>query len=150
MQGYALNVSLVSNRKFTKETIDEIKISMESKEDFIAFYSIFSEFMQLTFNNCLEIYVEDFFLETDLQNDLKPMIKDLDSMIPGGLANDSKLEWSSDISPATVIWYKDEGNWIETVSDSNADFLEDWVEEDYENDPYENGYSDNFEDDDNW
>ena len=150
MQGYTLNAELVSNKKFDESSLAEIKNSMESKEDFIAFYSIFAESMQISFNDFIEIYVEDYILENDLQNDLGRMLKDLDLTIPGGLCNDSKIEWVSDFSNITVVWYKDNGSWIETITDTESDFLDDWMNQDsYDRDDLYEGYSDNS-DDDNW
>lgn len=150
MQGYTLNAELVSNKKFDESSLAEIKNSMESKEDFIAFYSIFAESMQISFNDFIEIYVEDYILENDLQNDLGRMLKDLDLTIPGGLSNDSKIEWVSDFSNITVVWYKDNGSWIETITDTESDFLDDWMDQDsYDRDDLYEGYSDNS-DDDNW
>ena len=38
MQGYILNVELISNNKFKKEELEEIKELLESGEEYIAFY----------------------------------------------------------------------------------------------------------------
>ena len=153
MQGYRLNAELISNKKFNKISLDEIKKNMESREDFIAFYSIFMDYsMQMNFSDFIEIYIEDFFMDIDLQNDIQPMLKDLDKLIPGGLSNDSKIEWSSGLSPITVVWYKDNNTWTEKISESEIDFIdEDWTEnEDYDSDPYEGRYPKSLDDDDNW
>jgi len=69
MQNYILNAELISNRKFTSEEIADIKLKMELVEDSILIYNIFIDCMETNFNGCLEIYVEDLELESDLQND---------------------------------------------------------------------------------
>lgn len=151
MQGYILNVELISNLKFDSELFDELKGKMESREDFIAFYSVFLDFIQLNFNKFVEIYIEDYVVENDLQSDLEAMLKDLDSIIPGGLSNDSKIEWASSLSPLSVIWYKDNGVWNETVSENMEFSDEDWMRNDeYDSDPYEGRYPSRLDDDDNW
>jgi hypothetical protein len=150
MQGYTLNVELVSNDKFSKEELADIKNLMESREDLIAFYSLFSESICINFSNHIEIYIEDFQIENDLQQEIGGMIKDLDSLIPGGLVNDSKIEWTSSISPIRIIWYKDNDSWIEKISESESDFSDDdWIDsDDDEVDSYERRYPKDFDGDD--
>ena len=153
MQGYTLNAELISNKKFDKSSLEEIKKNMESREDFIAFYSIFIDYsMQMNFSDYIEIYIEDFVMDIDLQSDIQPMLKDLDDLIPGGLANDSKIEWSSSLSPVTVVWYKDNNVWTEKISESDVEFLDEgWNDQDdYDSDPYERRYPTSLDDDDNW
>lgn len=152
MQGYILNVELISNNKFKKEELEEIKELLESREEYIAFYILFAEVIQLNFSNHIEIYLEDRLIENDIQQDIEKMLEDLDSIIPGGLVNDSKIEWSStsDISHINMIYYKDNDEWIEKISESELDFFNDeWMDEDDEIDPYERKSSNDF-DDENW
>jgi hypothetical protein len=80
------------------------------------------------------------------------MLEDLDLIIPGGLTNDSKIEWSStsSISPINIIYYKDNNEWIEKISESEMDFFNDeWIDED-EIDPYEGRMSNDFDDGPDW
>ena len=86
MQNYILNAELISNRKFTPSEISDIKLKMETFEDSILVYNIFIECMEPNFNGCLEIYVEDLEMESDLQNDLERVVKELDTIIPGALS----------------------------------------------------------------
>jgi len=142
MQNYILNAEIMSNRKFTSREMLDIKSLMESREDFIILYNIFIDCMESNFNGCLEIYVEDLELDTDLQNDLEKVVKDLDSIIPGGLSNDSKIEWTAGTPAINTVWYKDNGNWFERISESEREFFSD---SNFEDDDYDNpfrGYND--------
>ena len=142
MQNYILNAEIMSNKKFTPSEISDIKLLMESREDFIILYNIFIDCMESNFNGCLEIYVEDLELDTDLQNDLEKVVKDLDSIIPGGLSNDSKIEWTTGTPAINTVWYKDNGNWFERISESEREFFSD---SNFEDDDYDNpfrGYND--------
>ena len=153
MQNYILNAEIMTNRKFTPSEILEIKSVMESREDFIILYSIFIDCMESNFNRCLEIYVEDVELDTDLQNDLEKAVKDLDSIIPGGLSNDSKIEWTAGTPAINTVWYKDNGDWFERISESEREFFSDAK---FEDDDYDNSFggyndlSDGQEGDDFW
>jgi hypothetical protein len=152
MQGYILNVELISNNKFKKEELEGIKELLESREEYIAFYILFSEAIQINFSNHIEIYLEDRLIENDIQQDIEKMLEDLDLIIPGGLVNDSKIEWSStsSISPINIIYYKDNNEWIEKISESEMDFFNaEWIDED-EIDPYEGRMSNDFDDDPDW
>ena len=142
MQNYILNAEIMSNKKFTPSEMADIKLVMESREDFIILYNIFIDCMESNFNGCLEIYVEDLELDTDLQNDLEKVVKDLDSIIPGGLSNDSKIEWTTGTPAINTVWYKDNGNWFERISESEREFFSD---SNFEDDDYDNpfrGYND--------
>ena len=86
--------------------------------------------------------MEDLELDTDLQNDLEKVVKDLDSIIPGGLSNDSKIEWTTGTPAINTVWYKDNGNWFERISESEREFFSD---SNFEDDDYDNpfrGYND--------
>jgi hypothetical protein len=135
MQNYILNAELISNRKFTSQEIMDIKLKMELVEDSILVYNIFIECMETNFNGCLEIYVEDLELESDLQNDLERIVKELDLIIPGGLSNDSKIEWASTIPSINTVWYKDNNNWVERVTEVEREFFDEseWEDDDYDN-----------------
>jgi|688.fasta_scaffold68226_2 hypothetical protein len=133
MNNYILNAELITNKKFTANEILDIKLLMESREDFIILYNIFIDCMGSNFNGCLEICVEDVELDTDLQNDLEKVVKDLDSIIPGGLSNDSKIEWTAGTPAINTVWYKDNGNWFERISESEREFFSD---SEFEDDDY--------------
>ena len=149
MKNNILNAELISNNKFSQRDLDLLKEKMEMKEDYIILYSVFSDVMELNFNGCLEIYLEDVEVESDLQEVIEKMVYDLDDLIPGGLSNDSKIEWIASQHVSTV-WYKDNNNWIEKTTDSSdRDFFDNEWADDYD-DTF--GY-DNFNDgldDNNW
>jgi len=153
MQNYILNAELISNRKFTSQEITDIKLKMELVEDSILIYNIFIDCMETNFNGCLEIYVEDLELESDLQNDLEKIVKELDSIIPGGLSNDSKIEWASTVPSINTVWYKDNNNWVERVTEVEREFFDEseWEDDDYDNSfgGY-NDYANGQEGDDFW
>jgi hypothetical protein len=153
MQNYILNAELISNRKFTSQEITDIKLKMELVEDSILIYNIFIDCMETNFNGCLEIYVEDLELESDLQNDLEKIVKELDSIIPGGLSNDSKIEWASTLPSINTVWYKDNNNWVERVTEVEREFFDEseWEDDDYDNSfgGY-NDYANGQEGDDFW
>jgi hypothetical protein len=126
---------------------------MELVEDSILIYNIFIDCMETNFNGCLEIYVEDLELESDLQNDLEKIVKELDSIIPGGLSNDSKIEWASTLPSINTVWYKDNNNWVERVTEVEREFFDEseWEDDDYDNSfgGY-NDYANGQEGDDFW
>jgi hypothetical protein len=135
MKNHVLNAELISNKKFNSEEIKNLKEQMDLNEDYIVLYGIFMESMGNDFNGCLEIYVEDVELENDLLETIERMLKNLDELIPGGLSNDSKLEWSSGIPLMNTVWYKDNNNWIERASESEREFFTGnaWEDDDYDN-----------------
>jgi len=135
MKNYILNAELITNNKFKASEILDIKLLMESREDFIILYNIFIDCMEPNFNEYLEIYVDDVELDTDLQNDLEKVVNDLDSIIPGGLSNDSKIEWTAGTPAINTVWYKDNGDWFERISESEREFLSD---AEFEDDDYDN------------
>jgi|TARA_R110000868_G_scaffold89874_1_gene249871 hypothetical protein len=153
MKNYILNAELITNNKFTASEILDIKLLMESREDFIILYNIFIDCIESNFNGFLEIYVEDVELDTDLQNDLEKVVNDLDSIIPGGLSNDSKIEWTAGTPAINTVWYKDNGDWFERISESEREFLSD---AEFEDDDYDNSlggyneYSNGQEGEDFW
>ena len=147
MKNNILNAELISNNKFTQKDLDLLKEKMELKEDFIILYSVFSDVMELNFNGCLEIYLEDVEIESDLQEVIEKMVYDLDEIVPGGLSNDSKVEWIASQHVSTV-WYKDSGEWIEKTTDSSdREFFDnEWAEDyddSYDNDNFNDGLDDN-------
>ena len=50
MQNYILNAEIMSNKKFTPSEMADIKLVMESREDFIILYNIFIDCMESNFN----------------------------------------------------------------------------------------------------
>ena len=152
MKNHVLNAELISNKKFTSQDIEALKEKMELNEDYIVLYRIFIESMGNDFNGCLEIYVEDLEMEIDLQEMIEKMILDLDETIPGGFSNDSKIEWSCGSPMITTVWYKDNNNWIEKITESDREYFgsQVWDDDDYDNTL--GGYNDFDEgyEDDNW
>ena len=148
---YSFNAELISNRKFTASQIEKIKAEIESKEDYLQFYQIFSESLDINFNGYLEIYVEDFPFDLDLSPDIEDMIGEIDTIIPGGWSNDSKIEFQSIVPALTYVWYKDGKEWKEIARNSDRDdfFSSSWEEEDPENYSSGVGYSD-YDDESEW
>ena len=86
-------------------------------------------------------------------NDLEKIVKELDSIIPGGLSNDSKIEWASTLPSINTVWYKDNNNWVERVTEVEREFFDEseWEDDDYDNSfgGY-NDYANGQEGDDFW
>lgn len=142
MKNNILNAELISRNKFSQDDLNLLKEKMESREDFIIFYSIFMEVMELNFSGYLEIYLEDVDVESDLQDSIVKMLLDLDDIIPGSLSNDSKIEWISS-QHISNVWYKDNNIWCEKTTDNtDRDFFDDEWPGDYD--------SFNDLDDNNW
>jgi hypothetical protein len=149
MKNNILNVELISNNKLKQSDLDSLKEKMEVREDFILLYSVFMEVMELNFNGCMEIYLEDVEIESDLQEAISKMIYDLDEIVPGGLSNDSKIEW---ITPQHIsnVWYKDNNNWLEKTTDTTErDFFDDEWSDDYDRTYGFDDFNDGI-DDNNW
>jgi hypothetical protein len=151
MKNYTLNVELISRKKLTPAQILDIKSDMDSKDDFLNVYTIFLDFMEINFNGFLEIYVEDLSLDSNLQEEIEMMINHLDNIIPGGLSNDSKIEWNSIDPPLNVVWYKENNKWIEKESELDVDFFieDEWIDDEDFDDNY-NGYQSGHDDEKFW
>lgn len=148
---YSFNAELISNRKFTVSQIEKIKSDIESKEDYLQFYQIFSDSLEVNFNGYLEIYVEDFPFDLDLSTDIEDMIGEIDEIIPGGWSNDSKIEFHSILPALTYVWYKDGKEWKEVARNPERDdfFASGWEEEDPENYSSGGNYSD-YDEESDW
>lgn len=136
MRNHLLNAEIISNKKFTREELEEVKNRMEVSEDFLPLYSVFINSLDLNFSGHLELYIEDLEMEFDFQESISRMMEDLDEIVPGGLSNDSKIEWTVGNTSINTVWYKDNNEWVERVSESDRDFLVDerWNGSDYDSD----------------
>lgn len=122
---YSFYVELVSNDKFNKEVVEEIQNILESDAHYLNFVEILSTSIDHTFTNHIEIYVEDQPFETDVYEEIEKILKLIDSLIPGGWANDSKIEWISEAPKSATVWFKDNNEWKKVVNSNNRDFIED-------------------------
>lgn len=134
MKNYILNVELISKKKFDKDEFQKLKNIMELDEDYIEIYEILINHMEINFNKFIEINIEDLEIEYDISDYVEKMLEELDDIIPGGLANDSKLEYS-DNEVMTEIWYKYKGEWVEKISDNERIIFDErnWNDDDYIN-----------------
>jgi hypothetical protein len=146
---YSFNAELISCKKFTASQLEKIKTGLESRENYSQFYQIFLDCIEINFNDCVEIYVEEFPFELDLSSDIEKMIKEIDDIVPGGWSSDSKIEFNSIVPALTYAWYKDGKKWKEVVKKLESEsFFSVWEDssEDYSND---NSYS-NYDEESEW
>jgi hypothetical protein len=71
----------------------------------------------------------------------------MDSLIPGGWGDDSKIEWIIEIPEQTTIWYKENGVWKSVTKNHDRGILGE--EEEWNNsidDDYQYGYDSDFDD----
>lgn len=147
---YFLYVELVSSSKFPKSGIDELQSKLDSDDHFLPFSDAFNSSIDHNFNNHIEIYVEDFPFEIDLYEEIEKIIKIIEDMVPGGWANDSKIEWISESPKSTTVWYKDSNEWKKVMRSNGRDPAgSDWdpFEEIEPTEGLEDGYYDNFDED---
>ena len=143
--GYFLYIELISNKKFQRDQIQEVKNSIESNEDFVIFSDLIVEGMELNFNSYLEIYVEDQPFESDIFIEVEKLITKVESLVSGGWSKDSKIEWISESSQMSIVWFKDDEKWKSIHRPLERNIIEeekDW--DDYDNPP---NYYSNYDDD---
>jgi hypothetical protein len=144
---YLLTIELISKNKFTKGEIEGIKDILDLGVDNTPFRSIFNDSLSINFNSYLEVYAEDIIFDADVQEELGNLIENIDSIIPGGWENDSKIEWVSEYQHTSSVWYKDGQKWISVIKENDRGILgedEEWNEE-----LDDHGYSSDF-DEDEW
>lgn len=144
---YLLTIELISKNKFTKGEIERIKDILDLGVDNTPFRSIFNDSLSINFNSYLEVYAEDIIFDADVQEELGNLIESIDSIIPGGWENDSKVEWVSEYQHTSSVWYKDGQKWINVTKENDRGILgedEEWNEE-----LDDHGYGSDF-DDDEW
>lgn len=144
---YLLTIELISKNKFTKGEIERIKDILDLGVDNTPFRSIFNDSLSINFNSYLEVYAEDIIFDADVQEELVNLIEGIDSIIPGGWENDSKIEWVSEYQHTSSVWYKDGQKWINVTKENDRGILgedEEWNEE-----LDDHGYGSDF-DDDEW
>ncbi len=144
---YLLTIELISKNKFTKGEIERIKDILDLGVDNTPFRSIFNDSLSINFNSYLEVYAEDIIFDADVQEELGNLIESIDSIIPGGWENDSKIEWVSEYQHTSSVWYKDGQKWINVTKENDRGILgedEEWNEE-----LDDHGYGSDF-DDDEW
>lgn len=143
---YFLYLELISNQKFTKDDISILQNSIEANDDLAPFSDLLVESMDLNFNSHLEIYIEDYPFESDIVIDVENLVDSLDSLIPGGWANDSKIEWISESPNSSIVWYKDGTKWKSVIKENERGFLDE--EDDWKpfggSDGYYDSYDDNY------
>jgi len=143
---YFLYIELISNKKFSKEDISILQNSIEANDDLAPFSDLLVESMDLNFNSHLEIYIENYPYESDITSDVETLIDSLDSLIPGGWANDSKIEWLSESPNSSTVWYKDGSEWKSVIKEKERGFLDDedeWGSFD-DSDRYYGNYEDDY------
>jgi hypothetical protein len=144
---YLLTIELISKNKFTRGEIEGIKDILDLGVDNTPFRSIFNDSLSINFNSYLEVYAEDIIFDADVQEELGNLIENIDSIIPGGWENDSKIEWVSEYQHTSSVWYKDGQKWISVIKENDRGILgedEEWNEE-----LDDHGYSSDF-DEDEW
>jgi hypothetical protein len=129
---YLLTIELISKNKFTKGEIEGIKDILDLGVDNTPFRSIFNDSLSINFNSYLEVYAEDIIFDADVQDELGNLIENIDSIIPGGWENDSKIEWVSEYQRTSSVWYKDGQKWISVIKENDRGILgedEEWNED---------------------
>lgn len=146
--GYYLNVDLVSKKKFTQEDLEKIQSSLELNEDFFDICSILSGFISMNFSSHIEIYAEDIKFDTDKIAEIEDFIEILDSLVPGGWGNDSKIEWTSEYPEISYFWFKNSDSWESVTKDHDRGIWREEEEWDEEDKGYD--YPDYSDPEDNW
>jgi hypothetical protein len=129
---YLLTIELISKNKFTRGEIEGIKDILDLGVDNTPFRSIFNDSLSINFNSYLEVYAEDIIFDADVQDELGNLIENIDSIIPGGWENDSKIEWVSEYQRTSSVWYKDGQKWISVIKENDRGILgedEEWNED---------------------
>lgn len=146
--GYYLSVDLISKRKFPSEDLKKIENSLELNEDFFDICSILSGFITMNFSNHVEIYSDDIGFEADKLSEVEDFIEIVDSLIPGGWDNDSKIEWSSDYPDISYVWFKNGDLWELVTKEHDRGI---WgEEEEWDNNDKSSNYSSDIDPDDFW
>lgn len=144
---YLLTIELISKNKFTSEEIERIKDMLDLGVDNTPFRSIFNDSLSINFNSYLEVYAEDIEFDVVLLDELTDLINVIDSIIPGGWENDSKIEWVSEYQHTSSVWYKDGQGWVNVTKENDRGLLGEDEEWDEDLDDY--NYRSDF-DDEEW
>lgn len=120
---YLLTIELISKNKFTSEEIERIKDMLDLGVDNTPFRSIFNDSLSINFNSYLEVYAEDIEFDVVLLDELTDLINVIDSIIPGGWENDSKIEWVSEYQHTSSVWYKDGQGWVNVTKENDRGLL---------------------------
>lgn len=144
--GYFLYIELISNKKFQKDQLQEIKSQIEENEDVVLFSDLLVGGLELNFNSYIEIYVEDQPFESDIFLEVEKLIPKLESLIPGGWSKDSKIEWLSEITnQISIVWYKDDEKWKHFHRPLDRDIIDE--DNDWENNDSPTSYYSDYDDD---
>lgn len=144
--GYFLYIELISNKKFQKDQLADLKSQIEENEDFVIFSDLLVEGLDLNFSSHVEIYVEDQPFESDISLEVEKLIPKIESLIPGGWSKDSKIEWISEItSQSSIVWYRDDEKWKSFHKPLERDITDEDV--DWENYEPPTDYYSNYDDD---
>lgn len=146
--GYYLSADLISKRKFTSDDLERITSEMELNEDFFDLCSVLSGFISMNFSSHVEIYAEDIKFDSDKVTEVEQFIEIIDSLIPGGWGNDSKIEWTSDYPEMTYLWFKNSDVWESVTKDHDRGIWRE--EEEWDKDDSDYGYPDYTDPEDNW
>lgn len=146
--GYYLSVDLISRKKFIPGDLERIVSVIESNDDFFDLCSALSASISMNFSNHLEIYAEDIKFDSDKISEVEQFIEILDSLIPGGWSNDSKIEWSSDYPERTYLWFKNSDVWESVTKNHDRGIWREEEEWDGRDSDYD--YPDYTDPEDNW
>ncbi len=144
---YFFSADLTSKKKFDYEDFIEIKNSLDLNEDFLDLCRLLSTSIEFSFNRHLEIYIEDKPFDSDITDYVEEFVHIIDSLIPGGWGDDSKIEWIIEVPEQTTIWYKENGVWKSVIKNHDRGILGE--EEEWNNsidDDYQYGYDSDFDD----
>jgi hypothetical protein len=144
---YLLTIELISKNKFTRGEIESIKDMLDLGVDNTPFRSIFNDSLSINFNSYLEVYAEDITFDADVFEELSDLIETIDSIIPGGWENDSKIEWVSEYQHTSSVWYKDGQKWISVTKKNDRGILGE--DEEWNEDFDDHGYGSDF-DEEEW
>ncbi len=145
---YYLNIDIVSRRKFTNGDVEKIKSSLDLNEDFLDLCSILSESISMNFSSHIEIYAEDIEFDVDKLSEIEKLVDIIDTFIPGGCGNDSKIEWTSEYPDTSSLWFKNDDTWELVVKDHDRGIWRE--EEEWDNTDSNYGYSGDLDPEDNW
>ena len=102
----------------------------------------------MNFSNHVEIYSDDIGFESDKLSEVEDFIEIVDSLIPGGWDNDSKIEWSSDYPDISYVWFKNGDLWELVTKEHDRGI---WgEEEEWDNNDKSSNYSSDIDPDDFW
>ncbi len=140
-RSFYISTDIISGSRVKSGGLEKIIQNIESECKNTDLLEKVIDFLEINFQGFVTLNVEEVAMDNDFSDQIEDIIQVLDSQLPGGCSDDSKLEWYSDYHPSIDTWYKDASKWIFSQSDNEQSSfrMPDW-DSDFDDIDSEDGY----------